>query len=42
MKSFKPSLAILGLFLLTPMLLTAQESTAQLEQIMSAIEGDGE
>ena len=41
MKSFKPSLVILGLFLLTPMLLTAQESTAQLDQIMSALEGDG-
>jgi len=41
LKSFKPSLAIFGLFLLTPMLLTAQESSPQLEQIMSAIEGDG-
>lgn len=41
LKSFKPSLVILSLFLLTPMLLTAQEPSAQLEQIMSALEGDG-
>lgn len=41
MKCSKPSLVILGLFLLTPTLLTAQESTTQLDQIMSALEGDG-
>ena len=43
LKSFKLSLVILGLFLLTPMLLTAQDSTAKLDQIISELEtgGDG-
>ena len=40
LKSFKPSMVILGLFLLTPILLTAQEPSAQLEQIMTALEGN--